>query len=373
MNKKVCLWCERWGAGGIESFAVNILSSMDRTGLDITILTTQKESDVFDARLESLGIPLKTLLSEPVKDPIRRTATVFRLLRRELEQEHYDAIHLNIYHGLALYYAVMAKKAGIPVRIAHSHNSSLRKSLTRPLKQLVHWASRAMFAGAVTDFCACSDVAAGWMFPERVQNKVSLIANGVDTGRFAFQSRERDKLRAELGIADKLALCCVGRICDQKNQSFLVEAFAELLKLRPDAVLYLAGSEDDGGRARAKAAELGISSSVVFLGVTSWIPQLLWACDGFVLPSLFEGNPVSAIEAQASGIRCFLSANISREAQVSDLVEFIPLEDGPIGWAMKLLAGLDYQRRDTSDQLKAAGYDAAVSAEALRKLYMRLT
>lgn len=373
MSRRICLWCERWGAGGIESFAVNILSAMDRTGLDITILTTQKESDVFDARLESLGIPLKTLLDEPVKDPIKRTLTVFRLLRQELEEQHYDAIHLNIYHGLALYYAVMAKKAGVPVRIAHSHNSSLRKSLTRPLKQLVHWVSKPLFAGAVTDFCACSDVAARWMFPAKVQDRVDLIANGVDTGRFAFQSQERDKLRAELGIGDKPALCCVGRICDQKNQSFLIEAFAELLKLRPDALLYLAGSEDDGGQARARAQELGISHSVVFLGVTGWIPQLLWACDGFVLPSLFEGNPVSAIEAQASGIRCFLSANISREAQVSDLVEFIPLEEGPIGWAMRLLAGLDYQRRDTSDQLKAAGYDAADSASRLRELYTRLT
>lgn len=373
MNRKICLWCERWGAGGIESFAVNILSAMDRTGLDITILTTQKESDVFDTRLESLGIPLKTLMTEPVKDPVRRTLRVFRLLKRELEKEHYDAIHLNIYHGLAMYYALMAKKAGVPVRIAHSHNSSLRKSLTRPLKQLVHWGSRLLLSGAVTDFCACSDVAARWMFPAKVQDRVSLIANGVDTGRFAYQSRERDKLREELGIGDKPAFCCVGRICQQKNQSFLVEAFGELLKLRPDALLYLAGSEDDDGQARARAAELGISQSVIFLGVTSWIPQLLWACDGFVLPSLFEGNPVSAIEAQASGIRCFLSANISREAQVSDLVEFIPLEDGPIGWAMRLLAGLDYRRRDTSDQLKAAGYDAASSAAELRKLYTRLT
>ena len=368
-NRKVCIWCEKWGSGGIESFIVNILEAMDRTDLDIKLVTAKLESDVFDARLERLGIERILLLENDVDSAITRNLTMSSAFEAVLQRENFDVIHLNIYHGVAMQYAKLAEKAGVKTRIIHSHNGALRPSKLRFLKEFAHnWASNTMSKFG-THFCACSDVAASWMFPKAIADQTRMIANGVDLHRFAFDDAQREYIRSTLCLNDNFTLCCVGRICDQKNQSFLLDVFAHILRSDPNAQLLLAGADDSNGEIVQLARDLGVAQNVHFLGVTDKIPQILWASDVFVLPSLFEGNPVSGIEAQASGIRCFFSDAITKEAALTDCVSYLSLADSADHWAAEILASKGFERPDTTDVLRLKGYDIKDSAHALSQMY----
>lgn len=368
-NKKVCIWCEKWGSGGIESFIVNILEAMDRNGLDIKLVTAKLESAVFDARLEKLGVKRIVLLQKNVSSAITRNLTMSSAFESVLRQENFDVIHLNIYHGVAMQYARLAKKAGVKTRIIHSHNGALRPSKLRFLKEFAHKMASNTMSKFGTHFCACSDVAANWMFPEHISVGAQMIANGVDLTRFAFDNAQREKTRATLCLDDSFTLCCVGRICDQKNQTFLLEVFSHILRSDTNARLLLAGADDSNGAIVRLAESLGVASAVRFIGVTDKIPQLLWASDVFVLPSLFEGNPVSGIEAQASGIRCFFSDAITQEAALTDCVSYLSLADSAEHWAAAILAAKGFERVNTTDELRQKGYDIKDSAELLSRIY----
>ncbi len=367
--KKVCIWCEKWGSGGIESFIVNILEAMDRTGLDIKLVTAKLESEVFDARLEKLGIERILLLQKDISSAITRNLTMSSAFEAVLEQEKFDVIHLNIYHGVAMQYAKLAEKAGVKTRIIHSHNGALRPSKLRFLKEFAHKLASNTMSKFGTHFCACSDVAANWMFPDNIAIRTQMVANGVDLKRFAFDKNQREETRMTLCLKDSFTLCCVGRICDQKNQTFLLEVFSHILQSDPNARLLLAGADDSNGAIVQLAETLGVAHAVRFLGVTDKIPQLLWASDVFVLPSLFEGNPVSGIEAQASGIRCFFSDAITKEAALTDCVSYLSLTDSPDHWASAILAAKAFERVDTTDALRQKGYDIKDSAELLSQIY----
>ncbi len=369
---KVCIWCEKWGSGGIESFIVNTLEAMDRTGLDIKLVTARIESDVFDPRLERLGIQRLLLEGNGSDSAIVRGLTSGSAFKALLRRENFDVIHLNIYHGVAMQYAYYAAKVGVPIRIIHSHNAALRPSKLRFLKEFAHKFASNTMSRFGTHYCACSDAAAKWMFPRSIVSRTMLIANGVDLDRFAFDPEGRANARKELCLGNSFTLCCIGRICAQKNQTFLLQVFERILKTDPDARLLLAGADDSGGQIVHLARELGVYNSVSFLGVTDKIPQLLWASDAFVLPSLFEGNPVSGIEAQASGIRCFLSDTITRQAQLTPCVSYLSLGDGPDLWAAAILQQKDFVRPDTAPILRQKGYDIKDSANRLSQIYRGL-
>ncbi|MBE6991456.1 MAG: glycosyltransferase family 1 protein [Ruminococcaceae bacterium] len=367
--KKICIWCEKWGSGGIESFIVNILEALDRTGLEIKLVTATNESDVFDARLQKLGIEKVLLSTNRTSSAITRNLTLPASFKAFLERENFDVIHLNIYHGVAMQYAKLAEKAGVKTRIIHSHNGALRPSKLRFLKEFAHKYASNTMSKFGTHFCACSDVAADWMFPESISARTLMIANGVDLRRFAFDQKQREETRATLCLGNNFTLCCVGRICSQKNQTFLLEVFTRILKNDPSAQLLLAGADDSNGEIVRLAESLSVSNNVHFLGVTDKIPQLLWASDVFVLPSLFEGNPVSGIEAQASGIRCFFSDAITKEAALTDCVSYLSLEDNAEHWANVILASRGCEHTNTSDILRQKGYDIKDSAAMLSQMY----
>lgn len=368
-NKKVCIWCEKWGSGGIESFIVNILESMDRTGLDIKLATAANESDIFDRRLENLGVEKVILMDSDSDSAITRNLKLPSVFKAYLKCEKFDVIHLNIYHGVAMQYAKLAEKAGVATRIIHSHNGALRPSKLRFLKEFAHNLASNTMSKFGTHFCACSDVAAQWMFPDTIAKDAMMIANGVDLSRFAFDEARRNEMRSTLCLGDSFTLCCVGRICSQKNQTFLLEVFAHILKSEPSARLLLVGADDSGGEIVRLAESLGVTDNVSFLGVTDKIPQILWASDVFVLPSLFEGNPVSGVEAQASGIRCVFSDAITGEADLTGLVTYISLEDSAQQWAEQILKCKGFERRPTSHLLRQKGYDIKDSAAVLGQLY----
>lgn len=360
---RICILCESWESGGIESFLCNTLLVMDRSGFEVDIVAAQLRDSVFTVPLKAADVHFREL-SGTLRSPKDG-----RLFSKLLADRHYDVVHLNTYQALSLHYLALAKKAGVPVRIAHSHNAELRKSLGRPLKLALHrWARRA-YGDTMTYRLACSNLAAQFMFGDDAE--WTFIPNGIDVERFRFDPVVREQVRSELGIAGKLVIGNVGRLCYQKNQAFLLEVFQEVHRKQPESALLLVGEGEDRPKLKEKAKTLGIEEYVIFYGTTDRVERLYWAMDILVMPSLFEGLPVTGIEAQCTGLSCLLSHRITQECALTSGTVFLPLEKGVEVWGAQVLdMAIHEERASCADIVAAAGFSVDKTAARIREVWM---
>lgn len=362
---RLCILCESWESGGIESFLCNTLLAMDRSGLEVDIVAAQIRDSVFTAPLEAAGIHFREL-SGALRSP--KNGPLFSAL---LAQRHYDVVHLNAYQGLSLHYLALAQKAGVPVRIAHSHGIGLRNSLGKPLKLLLHRLGKRLWSGSATERLACSQPAAKFLFPQGQSYR--WIPNGIDVERFRFQETARKEQRQALGLTeDQLLVGTVGRLSEEKNHQFLLDVFCQLQTIRRDSVLLLVGAGRLEEQLRARAEALGIASKVIFYGPSDHVEQLLWAMDVFAFPSHMEGLGIAAVEAQAAGLPVVCSEGVPWEALATDLTRRLPLSAGAKGWAETLLKEkAPADRVAAADAVSAAGFDVSAVAREIRDLWVR--
>lgn len=365
--KKVCVYCQTWESGGIESFLNNVLRHMDLTGLKIDIVVDVLKTSVFTDGLRARGVTFRELSGSS-----RALARNHRRFAELLDEQNYDVLHLNIFHGVSLRYAYLAKRAGVPVRIVHSHGSGLRKCATRPIKYVLHYIAGELLAGSATDLWACSAPAAEFLFSERRlrERPYRFVANGIDVAKFRFCAAGRECIREELGLTNQLVVGSVGRLSSEKNQGFLLDVFAEIVRKRPDSRLLLVGEGEDEAALRQKAEALGITGQVIFYGPSEQVETLLWAMDAFVFPSLFEGLGIAGIEAQAAGLPVVCSDRVPAEARVLERVHVMPLEAGIEAWADAALALEKTPRTgEEAEQVRAAGFDIAAVASQIETFY----
>lgn len=367
-KRRICCFCETWESGGIESFLYNVLCRLDLTGLEIDLVAAKIEESIFTDGLAQRGVRFYELSGNP-RHLLRNWSAFWKLLQKR----KYDVIHFNVFQGLSLFYAQLAKETGVPVRIVHCHGPALRPSKTRWLKMRVHLLAKALFANAATERWACSAAAATFMFPAWILQKAGFnyIHNGIDTVRFQFSMEQRQELRRALAISHDFVIGHVGRLCEEKNQMFLLDIFANILQQRPDSVLLLAGGGPQEFRLRQKAKELNIEARVKFLGVTDKIPQILWAMDAFVFPSLFEGLGIAAVEAQAAGLPVFCSEQVPDEARVTSRFYKLSLKDSASQWAEMILkySSPDIEREKSAEQVRQAGFEIDDVARTIEAAY----
>lgn len=364
--KRICCFLECWESGGIESFLYNVLTRIEFTHLQVDIVASCLGRSVFTKPLRELGVGFFELSGSQRK--VTENRRRFRALMRERQ---WDVLHLNAFQGLSLYYLRLAEEAGVPVRIAHSHNTALRKSLTRPIKQGIHTLAKEWYTRYATELWACSQDAAEFLFSakELKQNGFRFIPNGIDTERFRFDPSAREAVRSELGLADKFVIGNAGRLCYQKNQEFLLDVLVEVLKREPDGRLMLIGEGADKSMLVRKAERLRISDKVLLCGVSDHVERLLWAMDTFAFPSRFEGLGIVAIEAQAAGLQVVCSENIPAEAEVTGLFRRLPLSAGAERWAERLLE-MPARQIDGADAVKERGFDIAAVTKRIEECYM---
>ena len=362
---KVCIFTEKWGAGGIESFL--ILEHMDCSNLHIEIVTTTVISELFFPRLQKLHIPVHELSGKPYyffKNHI--------LFRKILKENQYDVIHLNVYMAVSYFYLVDAKKCGVRKRIVHSHNSALRRSVLKPLKVVSHNICKHALYGYATDFWTCSKKAADFMFPAKGRETISVktVRNGIDIQKFSFQQEFRTMMRCKLNVADKLVIGNVGRLCNQKNQKFLIRVLACLLKKRQNAVLLLIGSGDLAS-IKKEAEKYGILDHIIFYGPSDNVEQLLCAMDIFAFPSKFEGFGIAALEAQSSGLPTVCSEEVPIEVDITPLFYRIGISEGSEQWSTSILsiAHRLTKRADYTRQIRESGYDILTVAKWISSEY----
>lgn len=358
---KVCCFCEKWGSGGIESLLVNVLERMDRSEMQIHVVVSEVESDFYLPRLKACGIELRVLSGNT-----RRVFQNHVMFRRLLKAEGYDAVHLNIYHALSLWYGADAAARGVTVRIAHSHNAGLRKSFLRPMKLFINACARSFFGGTVTKRVACSADAAAFLFGGR---EWELLPNGIELERFVFSPEKRAVERRRLCLENRFVIGSVGRLCGQKNQLFLLDVMKYLLPMRPEAMLLLVGEGEDRPVLEARIAALGLSDSVVLYGLSDDVPGLMCAMDAFAMPSRFEGLGIVAIEAQGAGLFCLCSDAVPEEALATSLSRALPLEAEL--WAQALAALRGKERKSVQDELRRKGYALADTAARFYELWTK--
>lgn len=295
---------------------------------------------------------------------------LFKLLYtyRTIRRGRYIAAHLETDTPSRIQMLQVAKLAGVRKRIIHSHNSSCEALRTEPERQQRY---RDRMGRTVTDYVACSDAAAEWLFPDAVAraNRYSVIKNGVNVAAYRFDPLKRGALRRSLGVENQTVVACIGRMVEQKNLFFALDVFAELLRNDPSAVLLLVGDGEERGILERQVREAGLSESVWFLGVRGDIPDLLQGVDVLLMPSLYEGLPVVLVEAQAASLPCVVSSEITPEAAFSDLVTYLPLDAPVKTWAGEVVEQARRPRSDVSAKVAEAGYSIADSAARLVELY----
>ncbi len=367
-RKRVCCFCEKWASGGIESFICNVLTRIDLEQLQVDIVSSSIEKSIFTPILQEKGIRFFELSGNS-----KRSRNNHHYLRKLMEEHNYDVFHLNAFQGLSLSYLNIAQQTGVPIRIAHSHNTSLRRSLTKPIKMMLHTRAKKIYTSAATELWACSHNAAEFLFERQVlaHEGFNFIPNGIDTQRFRFNVEMREKMRKELGLGEAFVIGNVGRLCYQKNQIFLLDVFAELLKSNPKGRLLLVGDGEDRRYLEEKAHRLDIFDKVIFFGLAEHIEHLLWAMDVFVLPSHFEGLPVVGVEAQASGLPCVFSDTVARECELINSTKFLSLSSSHSIWSKVILhARAQTNRIEASDIVKAVGFDIGTIAKQIESSYL---
>jgi glycosyltransferase involved in cell wall biosynthesis len=355
--KKICIFCETWESGGIEQVILNLLSQLDLSSASVNLVVEELRESVFTAKIQALGVSIL-----PLSGSTRRVFANYKCFEALLQKKHYDVVHINCYQGLSLAYLHLAKRAGVPVRIAHSHNNALRKSATRPAKLFLHYCARELFGRSATLCWACSVSAGRFMFGRGVD--FSYLPNGIELSKFIFDPKEREKQRRQLGMEDALIIGHIGRLCYQKNQEFLLEVFAEVCKANKTARLLLVGDSEERPLLEQQAKTLGISSSVCFYGTTKTPEKLYSAMDVFAFPSRFEGLGIVAIEAQCAGLPVLAADEVPKEAGATKNYHTLPLEAGAKAWANALLnMARKFPREEGAELLEQAGFSLSAVAK----------
>ena len=344
------------GRGGLETMLMNYYRSLDRSRVQFDFLTHRDFRADYDDEIEALGGRIYRL---PSLNPFSRSylGTLDRFFGEHPEYRIVHS-HLDCMSAIPL---KAAKKHGVPVRIAHSHSSRQDRDLKYPLKLFF----KRLIPRQATQLFACGDEAGKWMFGT---DDFRVLNNAIDAERYCFDPKVRQEVRSELGIpADALVAGHVGRFMAPKNHGFLLRIFAQL----PDnAMLLLVGDGELRAENEHLAEELGIRDRVIFAGLRSDVERMLQAMDVFVFPSLYEGLPLSVIEAQAAGLPCLISDKVPIECKKTDLVTQIPLDASPAEWADAVASAAETPRRDTLAQIREAGFDIRANAEWLQNHYL---
>ena len=191
--------------------------------------------------------------------------------------------------------------------------------------------------------------------------------------KFIFDEEKRVKLRKEYNLENKFVIGNVARFMKQKNHIFMLELFKVILNKNPNSVLMFFGDGELQNEIKQKAKDLGIEKSVMFMGNVENVNEMYQVMDVFLLPSLFEGLPVVGIEAQTSGLKCFMSDTITNEVSITENVEFLSLKNDSLEkWADKILENIDYERKNMSKEIITAGYSIKEEAKKLQDIYLKM-
>lgn len=354
--------------GGVEATTMNHYRLLDHSRIQYDFIVYEDSPDVPIEEIESYG-------GRVFRTPsITHLAGFEKELARILKTTNPDIVHSNL-NALSVFPLRVAKKVGIPVRIAHSHSTSNKQE---PVRNAAKRALRFYSKTYPTHLAACSIDSAVWLFGKQAvtDHKVRYIKNAIDLQRYAFNMIQRINLRRQYGLEGKHVLGQIGRFTAQKNYSFSMDVVAELASRDPNAVFVALGSGNLMQEIKQKAAMLGITDHVMLLGNQSNADAWYSAFDALLFPSLYEGLPLTMIEAQAAGLPIISSDQVTSEASIDKkLITTLPLNQSVTTWGCSITNAFEQTNRDRRvniDRFVQEGYEIQESASELQCWYETL-
>lgn len=347
--------------GGLESVVMNYYRHIDRSRLQFDFIVDEDSILVPREEIESLGGHVF------VVPPYQHVLAYQKALIRLFREQGWRIVHSHE-NTLSVFPLRAAKRAGVPVRIAHSHSTS---GPGEPSRNAMKWVLRHFANVYPTHRMACSRHAGEWLFGKRAGFDV--LYNAIELDRFRFDPRTRAEMRAKLGVSDgSLVVGHIGRFVTQKNHTFLLEVFDRVVTDDADAVLVLAGDGPLRSEIERRAQEMELSDKVRVLGQRSDANRLYQAFDVFCLPSLYEGLGIVAVEAQASGLPCVLSTEVPKEVEVADGCTFLGLREPTERWSAAIKQAAPRSDRGAIPLEDFRYYDIDSAARGLEARYLGL-
>lgn len=360
--KKVLVFGMTENPGGIESVIMNYYRYIDRNSIQFDFLCNCPKI-AYEKEIIDLGGEIYKIT------PRKKNYFAFKKELNEFMKQNgykYEAIWVNVCSLANIDYLIYAKKYRIPKRIIHCHNSSNDGG---GIKLIVHTFNKHRIERYATDFWSCSEAASPWFFSKKIIkfSNYKIITNAIEVSKFKRSQKIRDEYRKRLELEDKIVIGHVGRFHFQKNHHFLIDIFEELVKRSNDYRLILIGQGELQQEIKQMVLTRNLTDKVIFLGAVTDVQNFYQAMDCFVMPSVFEGLGIVALEAQAAQLPCVLADTIPFDVKVNDEVVFVPLESGVKEWAdtIERMVG----RFDLSDKLSESKYNITKQTKDFERMF----
>ena len=348
-------------SNGIASFAMNYFRKLDHQKVQMDfVLYSDLPSPYYD-EIRRAGSNIFILPN------IKNLAKHLQACNTILKQGHYDVVHDNIMH-ITIPMMLCAMCNHVPVRILHSHNSKLAETRIKELRNKLFLPLLLLPA---TEYLACSDLAGKLLFGN---HDFTVVPNVISGEKFQFSNEKRNKLRLEVGAESKCVVGSVGRLAEQKNPFFAMDVFKIFLSLMPNAEYWWVGDGPLNEEVKQYVHKKGLDHSVKLLGSRTDVADLYQAMDVFFMPSLFEGLPLTAVEAQAIGLPMVVANTVTDEMVYTDLIDSVSLKVAPKMWAehLRQAALKQVERKKYTENLKNSLYSDINCGERLTEIYNRL-
>lgn len=351
---------QRMEAGGTQAFLMNLYRNIDRSKIQFDFLVEYEEKEFYDDEIISLGGKIYYTNFRKTLNVIKFKRTISEILKNHPE---YKIVHIHA-TAIGKICTDVARKCGVKTIIAHTHNNNAVKDWKYYPKILL----RKLYTKGPTDFFACSEDAGKYTFKNK---KFTVIYNAIDIDRFLFKQEVRENFRKELNIEDKFVIGNIGRLHEQKNQSFLIDIFYEIQKKKGNAILLIVGKGPLENMLKEKVSNLGIDNKVYFLGNRKDVERIYQGMDVFVLPSLYEGLGIVAVEAQVSGLPVIASTGVAKEANITNNIQNIDLNDSIDTWVEAICKSNVENRNSIEKLVRNSKFDVKNNAKFLQEFYLK--
>ena len=283
-------------------------------------------------------------------------------------ETRFDAVYYNTCDIVSIDMLRFARRAGVPVRIIHSHSSDNQQYVHKKMDTLHLMAeriNRKTLNRYATHLLACSENAGRWMFGNR---PFTVINNGINTERYRYCDEAGKAIREQYGFDNCLLVGIIGRLSAPKNPAYSLQILEALFRIEPASRAVFIGDGPLRQETEEAAERTGIRERIVFTGAVDNVPEWMFAVNALLMPSLFEGFPFVLIEAQAAGLPCVVSSVITHEVDLTGLIQFMDLSDAPEKWAEKLLSCGKQKRTDCTGRIISAGYSIQHTAQQVTEI-----
>lgn len=349
--------------GGAETFLIKVYRNLDKTQYQMDFAVAIEGEGAYDDEIRALGGKIYHITPKS-----RGFIKNFFDIKNIVKKEQYKHVLRTSQHSLSALELLAAWLGGASTRVFRSSNSNTASKSKK--QSLLHKICCFMPHYFANVRIAPSTEAAEFMFGKYCikKGRAKIINNGVDLSVYRYDESSRIDIRRELGIPDSALLVGhIGRFNQQKNHIFLLEIFKSILSTNKNAFLLLVGKGELETSIRENVAKMGLEEHIIFTGIRSDIPSILSAIDVFVMPSFYEGMPNTVIEAQATGLPCVIADTITKEANITGLVNYMPLGCAN-SWAEKVLSVVDSERVDTHSSFIEHRYDITSVADDFVRL-----